>query len=346
MKLKVRKALLVTIASAAVLSATGCAAERIDPNESDQVAPAFNGDDVVWEDMRNDHDPQNDGTDVYMFQYSAGGPATMVAGGQGEQDQPAISDQYVVWIDRGTLKAQGLSNGQLSGPVITVTNGSATPTDPAICGSLVVWSDTANNSDIYAKNLSSGQLFQVATSPAVEAYPACDAGKIVYTYAPANGSSDIKLYDTSSRLTSTVSSEIWNEWRPSISGNLVVWQAWPAQPDTTQGFDILGKNIDTGVGFPVSTATCNQSAPVISGSTVAWEDTVPHAVPGVSPCGTQTQIWWRDIETTMSQVGIPVDSALAGSQQNPSLVNKQVAFQSDAPGPWSVYLAQLVYFAR
>src|SRR5262245_30650660 len=106
MKLRVRnKTLLVTVAAAAVLTATGCAAERIDPNDFDQVAPAFNGDDAVWEDSRND---ATDGTDVYRFTYSAGGPDVKLAGGPGEQDQPAISDQYVVWIDQGRLKAQSL----------------------------------------------------------------------------------------------------------------------------------------------------------------------------------------------------------------------------------------------
>jgi beta propeller repeat protein len=328
MKMKVHKALLVTIAAAAVLSATGCAAERLTPNEFDQVAPSFNGDSVVWEDSRND---PPDGTDVYGFSYSAGGPDVKIAGGPGEQDQPAISDQYIVWIDRGTLKAESVQPG--SAP-FSVTNGSATPTDPVVCGSLVVWSDTANNSDIYARNLPSGPVVPVATSSAVEAYPACDAGRIVYTYAPANGSSDIKLYDMSSGQTSTVASAIWNEWRPSISGNRVVWQAWPAQPDTTQGFDLFGKNLDTGQGFAVSTALGNQSAPVISGSTVAWEDSR----------STNTQVWWRDIATTMPQ--IPVDSSLVGNQVSPSLVGRQITFQSDAPGPWNVYVAQLVYFAR
>jgi beta propeller repeat protein len=327
MKLKARKVLVVTAAAAAVLSATGCAAERLAPNDFDQVAPAFNGSDIAWEDSRND---ATDGTDVYRYNYYDA-TETKVAGGSGEQVQPAISDQYIVWIDQGRLKAQSLLPGSTP---FNVTNGPATQIDPYVCGSLVVWSDTGNNSDIYARNLPSGSVVPVATSPAVEAYPACDAGRVVYTYAPANGSSDIKLYAMSSGQTSNVSSEIWNEWRPSISGNRVVWQAWPAQPDTTQGFDIFGKDLGTGQGFVVSTALGNQSAPVISGSTVAWED---------NRSGT-SQIWWRDIATTMPQ--IPVDSSVDGSQENPALVGRQLAFQSNAPGPWNLYFAQLFFFTR
>src|SRR5262245_16094008 len=202
MKLRSRNALLFAAAAVAVLSATGCAAERIDPNEFDQVAPAFNGDDVVWEDSRN---AETDGTDIYRFTYS-NGTETKVAGGTGEQEQPAISDQYIVWIDRGTLRAESLQPG--SAP-FNVTNGSANPTDPAGCGSLVVWSDPGNNSDIYAKNLPNGPEVPVATSSAAEAYPACDAGRVVYMYAPTGGDADIKLYDMSTNQTTTVTNQLW-----------------------------------------------------------------------------------------------------------------------------------------
>ena len=61
---------------------------------------------------------------------------------------------------------------------------------------------------------------------------------------------------------------------PAISGSRVVWQAWPTQgqPDDTAGIQIHGKNLDTGQGFVVSEGDDNQTAPAISGSTVAWED--------------------------------------------------------------------------
>jgi beta propeller repeat protein len=326
MKMRARKALLVTSAAAMVLSATGCAAERIDPSDSDQQSPSFNGDGVVWEDSRN---AETNGTDIYMFNYSSG-TETKVAGGNGEQEQPAISNQYIVWIDEGKLMARGVSGGT----AFAVTNGSATQTDPYVCGSLVVWSDTANNSDVYAKQLPTGPVVPVATSDAVEAYPACDAGRIVFMYSPLSGNADVRLYDVSTGQTSDVADQFWNEWRPSISGDRVVWQAWPNQPDTSTGYQIYGKDLSTNQGFVVSEGSDNQAAPVISGSTVAWED---------NRSG-RTQIWWRDIATTMPQ--IPVDSTLDGTQSMPSLAGRQVAFESNAAGLWNTYVAQLVYFAR
>jgi Tol biopolymer transport system component len=317
-----RKVLLV--AAATVLSATGCAAERIDPKDSDQQSPSFNGDDVVWEDSRNE---EPDGSDVYRFNYSTG-IETKVAGGPGDQDQPSTSDQYIVWIDQGRLMAQSLAGGA----AFNVTNGPATQSAPTICGSLVVWTDTGNNSDLYAKQLPSGSVIPVATSDAVEGYPACDQGRLAYMYSPLSGNADIRLYDVGTRQTSVVANQNLNEWRPSISGNRVVWQVFPTVPDT--GIDIHGTNLETGEDFIVSAASGNQTAPVISGSTVAWEDARK----------TPTQIWWRDLATTMPQ--IPVDSALPETQSMPSLVGRQVVFQSNAPGLWNTYLAQLFYFTR
>ena len=47
------KALLVVAAAVAALSATGCAANRFDPNDNDQLSPEISGSRVVWEDSRN-----------------------------------------------------------------------------------------------------------------------------------------------------------------------------------------------------------------------------------------------------------------------------------------------------
>jgi TolB protein len=316
-----RKALLVLAAAAAALSAAGCAANRLDPNVDDQLSPEISGSRVVWEDSRNS---ETDGTDVYMWSTDTASES-LLAGGAGEQDQPAVSDRYAVWIDDGRLRAKDLSSGQ----VFSVTNGPATQADPSLCGSVVVWTDTANNSDVYAKDLAGGSTIAVATSAAVEAYPACDAGRVVYMYAPIGQSADIRLYNIASGQTKVVSAQPWNEWRPAISGNLVVWQAWPNQPDTTTGIQIFGTNLDTGQDFVVTNGPDNQTAPTISGSMVAWEDLRSG----------QSQIWWRDLSSSTTEQA--VDPNLHGIQQEPALSGNRVAFESNAAGPWNTYLALL-----
>jgi beta propeller repeat protein len=318
-----RKILLSIAGLATILPLTGCAAQLL-PSDFDQTAPAVNGENVVWEDQRNG---ETDGTDVYSYNIGTL-VETKVAGGAGEQDQPAISDQYIVWIADGRLMAKALSGGQ----PFNVVNGAATQTDPAVCGSVVTWSDTGNNSDVFAKQLPSGPVIPVATSSAVEAYPACDAGRVVYMYSPLGSDADIRLYDIASGQTQVVANQLWNEWRPAISGNRVVWQAWPSQPDTTQGIDIFGKKLETGQDFVVSNGLGNQTAPAISGSTVVWED---------DRLG-RSVIWWRDLATTMNEM--PADSSVSGSQQAPSVFQRRLVFQGNSPGPWNVYIGNLFFF--
>jgi hypothetical protein len=326
-----RKILLSAAALAMIVPLSGCA-DRLLPSAFDQTAPAVNGDNVVWEDARAAD--AGDGSDVWM--YNVGNLIQQqVAGGRGEQEHPAISNKYVVWTDdrQGLMARALLSNSQL-GPPISVATGGATQTDPAVCGSLVVWSDPANNSNIYARDLDGvlggGAVIPVATSPAVEAYPDCDAGRVVYSSSPLGGISDVKLYDIAAQQTRDVANQPYNEWRPAISGNRVVWQAWPG-PD----INILGTNLATGQNFTVTDAAENQTGPVISGSTVAWEDT---RQPSHEP-----QIWWRDVATTMPQTGIPVESSVTGPQLLPSVSSRRVVFQNSSTGPWQVYIGQLFF---
>jgi beta propeller repeat protein len=326
-----RKILLLVAAMATIVPLTGCAGQLL-PSEFDQTAPQVNGENVVWEDTR-DADSKGFGTDIYMYNIGTL-LETPVATGTAEQQQPAISDKYVAWIENGRLMAKSLSGGA----AFNVVNGSATQTDPAVCGSVVTWSDTGNNSDVYARDLSGslggGAVIHVATTSAVEAYPACDNGRVVYMYSPVGGQADVRLYDMASGQTSIVANQLWNEWRPAISGNRVVWQAWPTQPDITEGIQIYGKNLGTGDNFVVSEGPDNQTAPVISGSTVAWEDNRQG----------RSEIWWRDLATTMPQTGIPVDTDVAGSQQAPSLFQRRIVFQNDSTGPWNVDIGNLFFY--
>ena len=194
MGLSARKTLSVAAAAAASLAAAGCGGPSgIAPSSFDQVAPAISGTTVVWEDSRNN---DTAGTDV--FTYDTGTLAqSLVAGGNGDQVEPAVSDSYFVWTDAGRLRAENRATGS----VFNVSSGSGTQSDPALCGSVVVWSDSQNNSDVYAKDLNGGSQIAVATSAAVEAYPACDGGRIVYMYSPIGGQADIRVYDIASGRT-------------------------------------------------------------------------------------------------------------------------------------------------
>jgi TolB protein len=329
-----RRRLLIVTGVATALLAAACGGGgggqpppvQIKPSEDSQVSPAIHGSSVVWEDSRND---ETDGTDVVM--YDAGtGTETLVAGGRFDQAEPAVSDRYVVWIDRGRLRAMDRSNGSM----FWVATGT-TQTDPALCGSVVTWTDSRNSTpDVYARDLAGGSEIALASTSAVEAYPACDNRRVVYMEAPSNPgqSSSIRLYNLDTGQRSLVSDTQWNEWRPAISGDRVVWQEWPNQPppgdpEPVAGIQILGKHLSTGERFSVTTANGHQTAPVISGALVAWED----ARSG------DTRVWWRDLATTTER---NVGASQSGRQQAPALSGRSLAYQADASGAWNIYLVQ------
>ena len=58
-----RRTLLLAAAAATTLAFSGCVGRPL-PSEFDQVAPAINGDNVVWEDSRN---AETQGTDICAF---------------------------------------------------------------------------------------------------------------------------------------------------------------------------------------------------------------------------------------------------------------------------------------
>jgi beta propeller repeat protein len=291
-------------------------------SDSDQVAPAINGTLVAWEDDRN-------GTDVDVYDRNMTSPPgneALIAGGPGDQFEPAVSDQYVVWNDSNTaIRAFSRSGGN----VITVANGNGNRFDPAVCGSLVVWTDMRNgNPDIYGRDLAGGQEFPIATSPAAEAYPDCDGNRVVYMSTGAVTGADISMFDRTTGTTSVVSAQPWNEWQPAISGNLVVWQAWPNQPNCC--IQIQGVDLSTGAPIPVTSGTGNQLTPDVSSSLVVWED----------DRGTTPQVWYLDLTTG---TGGPVvnTGGTAPPEQAPQVSGRNVVWQQQQNGSWDIDMKNL-----
>jgi beta propeller repeat protein len=321
---------LILLAVAGTLTALGCSTP-VDPSEYDQVSPNIAGNVVVWEDSRNF---ASSGSDIFMYDaYSA--TETRVTQGMGDEEQPAISSSYVVWLEQGRLRAWNRQTPL--GTVINVTNGSGTASDPALCGSVVTWTDARSGTpNVYARNLANwpnNPEINVDPSSAIEGYPACDQGRIVYMYAPSGQFARIRMYDMATHQVTSVADAAYNQWRPAISGNLVVWQAWPFQPDVTTGIQIFGRDLsdpDPSHIIKVSEAPNHQTAPTVSGSVVAWED---------ARNGTQ-RVWWRDLAdgTTTQRAADPLQ---AGQQQAPALSGRLLTYQSDDTGPWNVYTVPL-----
>ena len=187
---------------------------------------------VVWEDSRGEESRRWHRRVPAGHEHHPHGTEQLVAGGRGDQGQPAVSSQYMVWVDGTDI------NGRLrsGGTSFSVVRAAGDQYDPAVCGSLVVWTDLrSGNADIYGRNLAGGGDFPIAATAGPEAYPDCDGNRVVYMRTDAVTGADIVLYDVATGQTTPVSVEAGNALRPAISGDRVVWQAWPTQPNAVAG---------------------------------------------------------------------------------------------------------------
>jgi beta propeller repeat protein len=304
---------LVLLPLALLLSSCGgTSIVAVTTNDADQLVPALNGTLVVWEDYRSGD------ADVYARDMtSTPGPETLIAGGPGDQVQPAVSDQYIVWVDNDTaIRARPRGGGN----VINVATGSGDRFDPVVCGSLVVWTDMRNgNPDIFGRDLAGGQEFPIAATPATEAYPACDGSRVVYMSTGATTGADISMFDRTTGATTVVSAQPWSEWQPAISGNRVVWQGWPS----SAGLDIFGTDLSTGAPFTVTTGPGDQTVPDISGTIVTWQD---------SRSGTD-DVWFVNLGGTESPVGPP------GERRAPKVSGRRIVWQqrTSSTASWDIY---------
>jgi TolB protein len=312
---------LVLLPLALLLSSCGGPSiVAVTTNDADQLVPTVNGTMVAWEDYRNVD--AGAGSDVYARDMtSSPGPETLIAGGNGDQGQPAVSNQYIVWVDNSAIRARPRSGGN----AINVATGNGDKFDPAVCGSLVVWTDMRNgNPDIYGRDLAGGQDFPIAATPAVEAYPDCDGNRVVYMSIGTTTATDIYLFDRTTGATTPVSTQPGNEWQPAISGNRVVWQA-----STLNGTHIFGKDLSTGAPLAVSTypGTANQTLPAISGTIVTWQD---------NRSGTD-DVWYIDLmggsENPVAGVGATAE------RRAPKVSGRRIVWQqrTSSTTSWDIY---------
>ena len=138
---------------------------------------------------------------------------------------------------------------------------------PVVAGNIVAWSDSRNGfSDIYGKNLATGQEFSICAAANDQESPAISDNIIVW-HDNRNDNNDIygKNLTTDEEFAVCITADEQNY--PAISGSIVVWA------DNRNGnWDIYGKNLTSGEEFPICIAAGDQGSPAISGDVVVWED--------------------------------------------------------------------------
>ena len=231
----------------------------------DQRNPDLSGDRVVWEETA----PGASDRDVRVRDLAAvGADPITVASGVADQKRPAISGDKVVWEEDGgadpVLRGHDLGTGQAF--VVSETQGGKRR--PALDGDLVVWEDDRGgpgDSDIYAKDLSSGREYAVAAGPDYDHAPSVSGAMVVWSRDDA-GDAEVSGKNLATGEQFRVTDDADDQWGPRISGTFVVWA-----DGRGADADVRGEDLSTGEHYEISLDPGAQEGPSVSGSTVVGE---------------------------------------------------------------------------
>lgn len=234
--------------------------------------PVTDGKVVVWEDDRNGN------SDIYGYRIptdlSAPGQEFLIASGPGDQRKPVIGGNVVVWEDNRGGKWEIYSYDlDVDQEALVAAGDDGNKVNPAISGNTVVWQDDRNitgNSDIYAKNLSTGQAFPVSTGDSFADTPAISGSIVVWRQESVANydifGRDVYAKDLESGEVFQITTNPSDQVAPAISGNVVVWE------DHRDGnANIYARDLSTGEELQITAGATPQTTPEINGETVVWE---------------------------------------------------------------------------
>jgi beta propeller repeat protein len=229
-----------------------------------------------------------------------------VAGGDGDQTQPAVAAGFVVWVEADGCVWGLDTNG---GVPFQVSTGPAS--DPATDGRYVAWTDSTNgaeSADVLVYDRQSGETQTVAGGDGAQCAPAVSDGRVVWQ-DDAAGTWDVFGYDLASAKPFTVCSGEGNQTSADIFDDVAVWQddrygspdvfgAWfsfdggesaatPARATlrAPRGCDDITSDGDV---FPIALQWGDQVDPSVDGPLVVWSSS------GCEP--DQADLWGYSLE--------------------------------------------------
>ncbi|MBA2442069.1 MAG: hypothetical protein H0V53_06640 [Rubrobacter sp.] len=139
---------------------------------------------------------------------------------------------------------------------------------PGIGGNTVVWEDDRDNvSNIYGKNLDTGQEFLVATGVSIKRKPVTNGNFVVWE-DNRSGDSDIYGYDLAAQQEFLVASGPGDQRKPAINGNTVVWE----DNRSGSGWEIYSYDLSSRQESPVATGAGNKTNVSVGDKFVVWQD--------------------------------------------------------------------------
>lgn len=283
-----------------------------DSNAVNPSNPDICGDWVVWQ------DDQNSSSKPDIFGYNLAEPNSIeICIFSNEQEIPAVSGRYAVWQDyRNSKRDIRAFDLQLqTEPTFTnlSLNNSFHKRYPDISGDIIVWQDYRNgDTDIYMYNIASDtetSVYEDGAETWSQYYPAIDESTVVWMDT-RHGNYQIYMCTIGSSA-QRVSATTENQWRPAVSGSLIVWE----EIDSANNVTLVAYDIDSeGIVWTYAVPGTQANAAVSNGI-IVWQEE-----------GTGSTDY--NIRAYDTSIGAYLDIAMANQDdRNPAISNRRIVWQ-------------------
>lgn len=224
-----------------------------------------------------------------------------------------------------------LTNAAVPSPEYPIADAGSDQLSPTIgANNIVVWEDKRDGkSNIYGKNLSTGQEFLVASGLSAKRKPVTN-GNVVIWEDDRSGTSDLYVYYIPSDLSTpgeecAIVSGPGEQRKAAVSGDTVVWQ-----DDRSGRWEIYSSKIPANCSTPatessVSIGEGNKTNPSISGNTIVWQD--DRGGPGSS------SIYAKDLSTGQ-EFAVSTGAAF---MDTPAISGSIVVWRQESPNNYDIF---------
>lgn len=262
---------LLAVVSGQVLVGTE---QQVTTAAADQFDPVISGNIIVYTDFSGVD------ADVWYTDLSTG-LAHAISTAPGDQQLTGVSGNLVVFTDWNTMDVLVFHIDTGVTENLTLSAG-ANSLDPSIGGTLVAWTDDRDwtnerriGSEIYARDLSTGEERRITDDTLVDQSPSVGDGLIVWEKCDGYAC-DVFVYDWATAITRQLTATPYASERfPDVSGRIVVFQREQGTPIDK---DLVAVNLDT-PGERVLAQAGDQENARISGDYVSCNDSstgIPH----------------------------------------------------------------------
>ena len=252
----------------------------------------------------------------------------------GSNHFPKTDGRYVVWANTAPRPDNdSFGFDLLTHTPFVVADGPLYQDSPAIHNGTVIWNHWIPGSDfvdIRGRHLPGAAAFTVTEAPAHRSAQAIN-GDVVVWHDNREGTFSI----FGRRLSEPAGSDFrispvtaYEQTFPDVSGDTAVWMSFQEPGD--QG-NIYGRNLTTGVTFPITTHPAYQLFPAISGDHVVWQDWR----------NGRPRIYARNLLTN-EEFPISADSlSQSFDQSEPAIDGSVVVWMDTRNGSWDVWARDL-----